>query len=88
MQVKFKENVTISESGIVFNSHTGDSYSINPIGAEVIRMLQEVKSKEEIKQYILNTYDFRDSSFEKEFYDFVNQLINFKLLEKDSDEQE
>ena len=88
MQVKFKENVAISDSGFVFNSLTGDSYSINPIGAEIITMMKEDKSTEEIKQYILNTYDCDDSSFEKDYYDFVNQLLSYNLLEKETDEQD
>ncbi|MCF8430004.1 MAG: PqqD family protein [Bacteroidia bacterium] len=72
--MKIKKNVAISESGFIFNPTTGDSFSTNPIGLEIIRMLKEEKSKDEIRKFILSKYITDDSTFEKDYYDFVMML--------------
>ncbi|MFZ4798983.1 MAG: PqqD family protein [Bacteroidia bacterium] len=72
--MKIKKNVAISESGFIFNPTTGDSFSTNPIGLEIIRMLKEEKSKDEIRKSILGKYITDESTFEKDYYDFVMML--------------
>lgn len=74
--MKIKKNVAISESGFIFNPTTGDSFSTNPIGLEIIRMLKEEKSKDEIRKTILGKYVTDESTFEKDYYDFVMMLVN------------
>jgi hypothetical protein len=74
--MKIKKNVAISESGFIFNPTTGDSFSTNPIGLEIIRMLKDEKSKDEIRSAILAKYATDESTFEKDYYDFVMMLVN------------
>ena len=79
MQIKSK--LAISSSGFVFDPTTGDSYSLNPIGAEIANLIKEEMQEEEIKYHILEMYDIDEASFEKDFYDFKNAMIQFNLLE-------
>lgn len=72
--MKIKKNIAISDSGFVFNPSTGDSFSVNPIGLEIIKMLKEEKSSDEIKKYLLKTYAIDESTIEKDFYDFLKML--------------
>jgi hypothetical protein len=74
--MKIKKNVAISESGFIFNPTTGDSFSTNPIGLEIIRMLKDEKSKDEIRKTIISRYNTDESTFEKDYYDFVMMLVN------------
>ncbi len=74
--MKIKKNVAISESGFIFNPTTGDSFSTNPIGLEIIRMLKDEKSKDEIRSAIISRYNTDESTFEKDYYDFVMMLVN------------
>lgn len=74
--MKIKKNVAISESGFIFNPTTGDSFSTNPIGLEIIRMLKDEKSKDDIRKAILSKYNADESTFEKDYYDFVMMLQN------------
>lgn len=83
--MKVKRSVAVSESGFLFNPGTGDSYSINPIGQEIFKMLQDGDTKEDIKKHILDTYMVDDATFEKDFYDFVVMLKNYKLIEQEDD---
>lgn len=79
--MKIKRNIALSDSGFVFNPSSGDSFSTNPIGMEIIKMLKENKSKDDIKKHILTTYMTDEATFEKDFYDFTNMLIKLNLGE-------
>lgn len=79
--MKLKKNLALSDSGFVFDPSTGDSFSTNPIGLEIIRMIKEGKTPGDIKSHILKTYMTDDASFEKDFYDFINMLTKHNLVE-------
>ena len=79
--MKIKKNVAISESGFIFNPTTGDSFSTNPIGLEIIRMLKDEKSKDEIRSAIISRYNTDESTFEKDYYDFVMMLVNNQVVD-------
>lgn len=77
--MNIKKNIAISDSGFIFNPSTGDSFSVNPIGLEIIRMLKDEKSKDEIKKQILKSYSVDEATVEKDFYDFMKMLETNKL---------
>lgn len=79
--MKLQKSVAISESGFIFNSSRGDSFTVNPIGLEILNMLQEGKNREEIVEFILDEYEIDKSSFEKDISDFVNRLKQLHLLD-------
>lgn len=79
--MKVRKNIAISDSGFLFNPSNGDSYSVNPIGQEIIQMLQEGKSEEEIMAQILEEYMIDKTTVEKDLYDFLNMLKSNKLTE-------
>lgn len=79
--MKFRKNIAISDSGFLFNPTTGDSYSVNPIGQEILQLLQEDKSEDEITKTIVKQYMIDKNTVEKDLYDFLNMLRNFKLVE-------
>lgn len=79
--MKIKKNVAVSESGFVFDSNTGDSYSLNETGKEILKMINEDKAEEDIKQFFLKEYDIDDVTFEKNYFDFMNTLFNLNLVE-------
>lgn len=79
--MKIKRNIALSDSGFVFNPSTGDSFSVNPIGLELIRLMKEEKSDEEIKNYILKSYETDEAAFERDFYDFKKMLEQIKLVD-------
>lgn len=80
-----KKNIAVSETGFVFNPTTGDSYSINQVGQEILAYLGENKSPSEITSLMTTTYDIDPPSFEKYFYDFVSMLRQFELLEEENE---
>lgn len=76
-----KRNIATSESGFIFNPSTGDSYSANPIAAEILAQLKEGVPVAAIKSDILERYDVDASQLEKDWDDFANQLKYANILE-------
>ena len=80
--MRIKKNIALSDTGFVFNPSTGDSYTINQVGREILGFLGENKSLEEITSLMTTTYDIDPSGFEKYFFDFISMLRQFELLEE------
>ncbi|HEY4798445.1 MAG TPA: PqqD family protein [Bacteroidia bacterium] len=81
--MNIKKNIALSDTGFVFNPSSGDSFSTNPIGMEIIKMLKDGKTDAEIKSHVLKTYMTDEATFEKDFYDFINMLVKINLIEAD-----
>jgi len=79
--MKLKKNIATSEAGLIFNPGTGDSFSVNNIGAEILLLLKENKSQKEIIGYLSSKYDVERIQIEKDMDDFVSQLTDYNLLD-------
>jgi hypothetical protein len=79
--MKLKKNIATSEAGLIFNPGTGDSFSVNNIGSEILVFLKENKSQDEIIGYLSSKYDVDKILIEKDMDDFVLQLTDYNLLE-------
>mgnify|MGYP001225466030 CR=1 FL=1 len=76
-----RKNIAINDEGFLFNPSTGDSFSTNPIGAELINLLKKNVSMEEIVEIICQKYDVDRLLFERDLEDFTIQLKDFNILE-------
>lgn len=81
--MNIKKNIALSDSGFIFNPSSGDSYSVNPIGIEIIKLLKEGKSNEDISNHIIENYAVDKATVEKDYYDFLKMLEQHKLVQKD-----
>ena len=75
-----KKNIATNEFGFVFNPSTGDSYSSNPIAAEIIQLMKENHSLNEIKKTLLDKYEVDKMTIEKDVDEFVGILKENNLL--------
>jgi len=80
--MKLKKNIATSEAGLIFNPGTGDSFSVNSVGSEILSMLREDKSQQEIIDYVSSKYDAERNQLERDLDDFTAQLNDYNLLEK------
>ena len=78
--MKILEEVKISDNGFVFNSKTGDSFSLNPIGLELIKNIQDEKEFETLKTEMIAKYEIDDLTFEKDFYEFCALLKHHQII--------
>ncbi|HUS87715.1 MAG TPA: PqqD family protein [Bacteroidales bacterium] len=81
--MRLKKNIALSESGFVFDPSTGDSYSLNEQAQEIVKLMNENKSLDEISDHITAIYEIDKPGFEKYYYDFIGMLRQNQLLEED-----
>ena len=79
--MKLKKNIATSETGFIFNPSTGDSFSVNPIGTEILSFLKKDLTNQEIIAAICEKYDVDQSLFEKDLDDFTSQLKEYAITE-------
>ena len=82
MEFQLKKSVAISNSGFLFDSETGESYSLNTSGSHFLESLKAGKTREEIKHDSLSLFGISEKVFEKDFFDFVSVLLSHQLIER------
>lgn len=75
-----RKNIATSESGFLFNPATGDSYSANPLAAEIIEYLRQGLVPADIKSRLLEKYEVDAGRLDRDWDDFMNQLRAANLL--------
>ena len=79
--MKLKKNIATSEAGLIFNPGTGDSFSVNTIGSEILTLLKEGKTVKEIIEVFITKYDVDGNQLERDLEDFVSQLFDYNLID-------
>lgn len=82
--MNIKKEIAISDSGFVFDPTTGESYSLNAIGVEILTLLKEGNDQKEISGYVLQKYEVDADTFENNYYDFINMLTKFNLIDAEA----
>ena len=81
--MNIRKNIAISDSGFIFNPDTGESFTANPIGLEILDLLKEGLEFDEIRKKVMEKYKSDMDTVEKDYFDFINMLEQFNLLEHD-----
>ncbi|MDD3079012.1 MAG: PqqD family protein [Paludibacter sp.] len=79
--MRVRKNIATSDEGFLFNPTTGDSFSTNPIGTEIILLMKKDRTSKDIVDAICEKYDVDRALFERDLDDFTLQLKEFSLLE-------
>ena len=79
--MKIKPNVAISENGFVFNSTSGDTFTVNSTGKVILDLLNKGSLKEEIVEAIVQQFDVTQETASNNFDDFILLLSQYNLLE-------
>ena len=77
-----KGNIALSENGFVFNPTTGDSFTLNFTGKEVMLLIKEGKKLNQITELMIEKYDVDRPSMERYLTDFLNDLNVNNLIEE------
>lgn len=76
-----KNSITISDTGFVLDTSTGESFSVNSIGIEIIELLKQKKSIKEISHLLNDKYDADIATIHNEVLNFVQQLKRKLLID-------
>lgn len=79
--MNINKKIAISESGFVFDSSSGDSFSVNPIAREILEMIKSGNSFDEIKNSILDKYEVSVAVLDHMLEDFISTSKKFKIVE-------
>lgn len=79
--MRIRKNIAVSDEGFIFNPATGDSFSTNKVGSDIINLLKQDKSIVDVKQEITRIYDVDDRLFERDLDDFITLLKNHSIIE-------
>lgn len=79
--MRVRKNIAVSDEGFLFNPATGDSFSTNTIGSEIIAQLKKDKSAGEIAEDMCEKYDVDKTLFERDLDEFMSVLKEYSILE-------
>lgn len=79
--MKLKKNIATSEAGLIFNPATGDSFSVNGMGKEILALLKENTTQDKIFDHITSKFDVDRMQLEKDMEDFVSLLQQYNLID-------
>ena len=79
--MRIRKNIAISDEGFIFNPATGDSFSTNKVGSDIINLLKQDKPISELTQEITQIYDVDATLFERDLEDFISLLKNHSIVE-------
>lgn len=74
--------LAVSDSGFIFDPSTGQTFTTNEIGLEIIRLLKEGKKLEEIISCIDEHYDAERDLIYKDIVQFLSQLKTYRLIDE------
>lgn len=79
--MRIRKNIAVSDEGFLFNTATGDSFSTNGIGSEIISLLKQDKSTSQIIEEISKNYDVDRLLLERDLDEFTGLLKDYSILE-------
>lgn len=81
--MKIRSNLAVSENGFVFDPRTGESFTVNELGVEIINQLKINSDKGSLIKHLEEIYEVDELTLEKSISDFMNMMQDFNLLEND-----
>ncbi len=81
--MKIRSNLAVSENGFVFDPKTGESFTVNELGVEIINQLKVTSNIDELLKKLEETYDVDPYTLEKSVTDFLNMMQEFNLTENE-----
>lgn len=81
--MQLNKNVAISDSGFIFNPATGDSFTTNAVGLDVLKSLQEETTRQAIISMLTGKYAVDSAQADKDLSDFVLMLESYQMLRSD-----
>ncbi len=76
------ENLAVSDSGFLFLTTTGETFTLNELGREIFKLMQQHFTQEEIFTRLMEVYDVDQNSCKRDFEDFFAQLKNHGLIKE------
>ena len=83
MNIVLKEGIRISDRGTAFDPSTGETFTLNTSGLEILRRLAGGEDFESIFSGLSDEYDINRGDLDRYMTDFISVLKSFQLLENE-----
>ncbi len=77
----FKTELTLSNSGFLFDHSDGLTYTLNPTGQFIFRKIEEGKEPPEILELITGEFEVDENTARKDLDDFYRQMKEMGLTD-------
>ncbi|RLD47446.1 MAG: PqqD family protein [Bacteroidetes bacterium] len=78
--MKINKNIAVSETGFVFNPASGEAFTVNSSGTELLNLIIKGVSYQKISNIFLEKYDTSQTTFDQDYHDFVDMLNQYNLV--------
>ena len=68
------KRLAINDSGFVFDPMSGQSFSVNACGLELLRLMQKQTDIEKLKRAVFESFDVSEAVLERDLLEFSDQL--------------
>ena len=78
--MKRLQQLAVSDQGFVFDPESGESFTSNAVGLEILAGLKQDKKPEAIALALTKKFNVEQPEAERDVADFVDRLRAFRLL--------
>lgn len=79
------ENLALSENGFLFDTKTGNTFSLNKTGSFLLRQMIDGTSTEKLVDSLVETFDVDPNIAGRDVEQFLFRLKDLKVTEEDED---
>lgn len=83
--MKVKNNIAVSDNGFVFNPGSGESFTVNPVGLDMLNCMRKGMTSNEIAAAISGQYEVDATQAERDLIEFSEMLRQYRLLESEDE---
>lgn len=84
MTTRLKAGLRISDQGVVFDPSGGESFTLNPTGLAILKMMYAGAGEDKIYEEMSREYQLSRPLFDRYYLDFLSVLKSSQLLEIDA----
>ena len=82
VNISIPSTVAVSDSGFVFLSSTGETFTLNEVGRFIYRQFHEGVDVEDVTRNTMEEFDVERNALERDLSEFIAQLMLYGLLER------
>jgi hypothetical protein len=74
------QDLAVSESGFVFDPHTGATFSTNPAGLLILHALQKGADRAQVRLALASAFDVTGADLDRDYEEFIALLRHHQVL--------
>ena len=82
MRYKLKEFIAVNAEGMLFNTHSGESFTANELGLFVIEKIKQNHTRDEIEKFILEDFSVDRLTIEEHLEDILSYMLDNHLIDQ------